>query len=84
MAGTGFCIDDTGRSLAAVIAEKDNLTTMTTFAKCFYEAHVQQSANFSQSAGNLVILFENFLEQSGYSGFGICADIGLFLCQNVE
>lgn len=33
--------DDTGRPLVAVIAQKDNLTTITTFEKTFYESHVQ-------------------------------------------
>ncbi|MEN6468316.1 MAG: hypothetical protein ABFD45_05135 [Smithella sp.] len=33
--------DDTGRPLVAVIAENDNLTTITTFEKVFYEAHVR-------------------------------------------
>ncbi|PKN20297.1 MAG: hypothetical protein CVU71_00415 [Deltaproteobacteria bacterium HGW-Deltaproteobacteria-6] len=33
--------DDTGRPLVAVIAEHDHLTTITTFEKAFYEAHVR-------------------------------------------
>ncbi|HBJ75645.1 MAG: hypothetical protein PHH96_10430 [Smithellaceae bacterium] len=33
--------DDTGRPLVAAISENDNLTTITTFEKAFYEAHVQ-------------------------------------------
>lgn len=33
--------DDTRRPLVAVIAEDDNLTTITTFEKAFYEAHVR-------------------------------------------
>jgi len=33
--------DDTGQPLVAVIAEKENLTTITTFEKIFYESHVQ-------------------------------------------
>ncbi len=35
---TGFD-DDTGRPLVAVITEENNLTTITTFEKAFYEAH---------------------------------------------
>lgn len=33
--------DDNGRPLVAVVAEHDHLTTITTFEKNFYEAHVQ-------------------------------------------
>lgn len=33
--------DDTGRPLVAVIDESDNLTTVTTFDKAFYEAYAQ-------------------------------------------
>lgn len=33
--------DDTGRPLVAVIDESDDLTTLTTFEKAFYEGHVQ-------------------------------------------
>lgn len=33
--------DDTGKPLVAVIEESDNLTTVTTFEKAFYEAYTQ-------------------------------------------
>jgi hypothetical protein len=33
--------DDTGRPLVAVIEEKENLTTITTFEKSFYEAQAK-------------------------------------------
>lgn len=33
--------DDTGRPLVAVVTEHDNLTTVTTFEKAFYESQVK-------------------------------------------
>lgn len=33
--------DDTGRPLIAILTERDNLTTITTFEKAFYEAQVK-------------------------------------------
>ena len=33
--------DDTGRPLVAVVSEQDNLTTVTTFEKTFYESRIK-------------------------------------------